>query len=116
MQHLDQAIDLHHKVLELINLRHRVLLYPTFLKMILESQFLAFTPNSNFTFSVGDIIVGSSTTARGTVSAYNDGRIFNFVISTAGSGYTGDFALTISAPMMRVEHKRLLQQTLLMDQ
>ena len=64
----------------------------------LESQFLAFAPNSTYAFSVGDIIVGSSTTARGTVSAYNDGRIFNFVISTAGSGYTGDFALTISAP------------------
>ena len=64
----------------------------------LESQFLAFTPNSGYTFGVGDIIVGSSTTARGTVSAYNDGQIFNFVISNAGSGYSGDFPLTISAP------------------
>ncbi len=64
----------------------------------LESQFLAFTPNSSYQFTNGDIIVGSSTTARGTVSAYNDGQIFNFVISTAGTGYTGDFPLTISAP------------------
>ena len=64
----------------------------------LESQFLAFTPNSNFQFTNGDIIVGSSTTARGTVTNYNDGRIFNFVISTAGDSYSGDFALTIGAP------------------
>ena len=64
----------------------------------LESQFLAFIPNSAYTFNVNDIIVGSSTTARGTVSSYNDGTIFNFVISTAGDSYTGDFPLTISAP------------------
>ena len=64
----------------------------------LESQFLAFTPNSAFSFSNGNIVVGSSTTARGVVTAYNDGRIFNFVISTAGDSYGGDFPLTISAP------------------
>ena len=64
----------------------------------LESQFLAFTPNSNFSFSNGSILVGSSTTARGTIQSYNDGQIFNFVISDGGSGYSGDFALTISAP------------------
>jgi hypothetical protein len=64
----------------------------------LESQFLAFTPNSNFQFTAGDIIVGSSTTARGVVQSYNDGTIFNFVISTAGDSYGGDFPLTISAP------------------
>ena len=64
----------------------------------LESQFLAFAPNSNYAFAVNDIIVGSSTTARGTVQAYNDGLIYNFVISDGGSGYTGDFALTIGAP------------------
>ena len=64
----------------------------------LESQFLAFTPNSNFSFTAGDIIVGSSTTARGVVQSYNDGTIFNFVISTAGDSYGGDFPLTISAP------------------
>ena len=64
----------------------------------LESQFLAFTPNSSYQFTNGDIIVGSSTTARGTVSNYNDGTIFNFVISTAGTNYGGDFPLTISAP------------------
>ena len=64
----------------------------------LESQFLAFTPNSAFAFTNNDIIVGSSTTARGTVSDYNDGTIFNFVISNAGDSYTGDFPLTISAP------------------
>ena len=64
----------------------------------LESQFLAFAPNSNYAFAVNDIIVGSSTTARGTVQAYNDGLIYNFAISDGGSGYTGDFALTIGAP------------------
>ena len=64
----------------------------------LESQFLAFQPNSAVQFTNGNIIVGSSTTARGVVTNYNDGQIFNFVISTAGSGYTGDFPLTISAP------------------
>ena len=30
--------------------------------------------------------------------AYNDGLIYNFAISDGGSGYTGDFALTIGAP------------------
>ena len=64
----------------------------------LESQFLAFQPNSTVTFTNGDIVVGSSTTARGTVSNYNDGTIFNFVISTAGTNYSGDFPLTIAAP------------------
>ena len=64
----------------------------------LESQFLAFTPNSAYQFTNGDIIAGSSTTARGTVTNYNDGLIFNFVISDGGSQYSGDFALTISAP------------------
>ena len=64
----------------------------------LESQFLAFTPNSAFQFTNGDIIAGSSTTARGTVTNYNDGLIFNFIISDGGSQYAGDFALTISAP------------------
>ena len=64
----------------------------------LESQFLAFAPNSAFQFSNGDIVVGSSTTARGTVQSYNDGAVFNYVISSGGSGYSGDFNLTISAP------------------
>ena len=64
----------------------------------LESQFLAFTPNSAYQFTNGDIIAGSSTTARGTVTNYNDGLIFNFIISDGGSQYSGDFALTISAP------------------
>ena len=64
----------------------------------LESQFLAFQPDSNFSFSVGAIVQGSTTTARGTVSAFNDGQIFNFVISDGGGDYTGDFALTIAAP------------------
>ena len=64
----------------------------------LESQFLAFAPNSAFQFNVGDILTGSSTTARGTVTSYNDGAVFNYVISSGGSGYSGDFNLTISAP------------------
>ena len=64
----------------------------------LESQFLAFPPNNAYQFTNGDIVVGSSTTARGVVQSYNDGTIFNFVISTAGDSYSGDFALTISAP------------------
>ena len=64
----------------------------------LESQFLAFTPNSAFQFTSGDIITGSSTTARGTVSSYNDGAVFNYVISNGGSGYAGNFNLTIAAP------------------
>ena len=64
----------------------------------LESQFLAFNPDSNFTFTNNDIIVGSVTTARGVVTNYNDGQIFNFVITEAGDSYTGDFPLTISAP------------------
>ena len=64
----------------------------------LESQFLAFIPNQNYSFTNGAIITGSSTTARGTIQAYNDGTIFNFVISDGGADYTGDFALTISAP------------------
>ena len=82
---------------EPINLRHRELL-SYILENDLESQFLAFIPNSAVTFNNNDIIVGSSTTARGTVSNYNDGTIFNFVISTAGTNYSGDFPLTISAP------------------
>ena len=64
----------------------------------LESQFLAFAPNTNYAFTVNDIIVGSSTTARATVQSYNDGLIFNFAISDGGSGYLGDFALTIGTP------------------
>ena len=64
----------------------------------LESQFLAFQPNSAFTFNNGDIVVGSSTTARGTVTGYNDGRVFKYNISNGGGGYTGDFSLTISTP------------------
>jgi len=64
----------------------------------LESQFLAFIPNQNYAFTNGNIITGSSTTARGTIQSYNDGQIYNFVISDGGTGYTGDFALTISAP------------------
>ena len=64
----------------------------------LESQFLAFIPNQNYSFSNGAILSGSSTTARGTIQSYNDGTIFNFVISDGGADYTGSFALTISAP------------------
>ena len=64
----------------------------------LESQFLAFTPNSNYSFTNGAILTGSSTTARGTVQSFNDGQIYNFVITDGGADYTGDFALTISAP------------------
>ena len=66
----------------------------------LESQFLAFNPSTTnaFSFSNGDIVTGSSTTARGTVTAFNNGLIYNFVISNGGSGYSGDFALTIGAP------------------
>ena len=64
----------------------------------LESQFLAFEPNQNYSFSNGAIITGSSTTARGTVQSYNDGQIYNFVISDGGADYTGSFPLTISAP------------------
>ena len=64
----------------------------------LESQFLAFAPNSAFQFTAGDIVTGSSTTARGTVTSYNDGAVFNYVISSGGSGYSGNFNLTISAP------------------
>ena len=57
-----------------------------------------FTPNSNYSFTNGAILTGSSTTARGTIQSYNDGLIYNFVISDGGNDYTGDFALTISAP------------------
>ena len=66
----------------------------------LESQFLAFAPSATnaFSFSNGDIVTGSSTTARGTVTAFNNGLIHNFAISDGGGGYTGDFALTIGAP------------------
>ena len=64
----------------------------------LESQFSAFIPNQNYAFTNGAILTGSSTTARGTIQSYNDGLIFNFVISSGGGDYTGDFALTISAP------------------
>jgi len=64
----------------------------------LESQFLAFLPNSNYAFANGSILTGSTTTARGTVQSFNDGLIYNFVISDGGADYTGDFALTISAP------------------
>ena len=64
----------------------------------LESQFLAFTPNSAYSFTNGNILTGSSTTARGTIQSYNDGQIYNFVISNGGDSYSGDFALTISAP------------------
>ena len=64
----------------------------------LESQFLSFTPDSNYSFANGSIVTGSTTTARGTVQSFNDGLIFNFVISDGGADYTGDFALTISAP------------------
>ena len=85
MQVLTKQLIYNLKVQEPINLRHRELLSPTFLENDLESQFLAFTPNSSYQFTNGDIIVGSSTTARGTVSNYNDGTIFNFVISSAGT-------------------------------
>ena len=64
----------------------------------LESQFLAFQPNSNYSFTNGAILTGSSTTARGTIQSYNSGQIYNFVITDGGGDYTGDFALTISAP------------------
>ena len=64
----------------------------------LESQFLAFQPDQNYSFSNGAIVQGSTTTARGTVQSFNDGLIYNFVISDGGGDYTGDFALTISAP------------------
>ena len=94
----NQAIDLQSQGAGTHQLKTQGVAISYILENDLESQFLAFTPNSAYTLNVGDIIVGSSTTARGTVSAYNDGQIFNFVISTAGTGYTGDFALTISAP------------------
>jgi len=64
----------------------------------LESQFLAFQPNSAYSFTNGAIVAGSTTTARGTIQSYNDGQIYNFVITDGGADYTGDFALTIGAP------------------
>ena len=94
----NQAIDLQSQGAGTHQLKTQGTAISYILENDLESQFLAFTPNIGYTFSVGDIIVGSSTTARGTVSAYNDGQIFNFVISNAGTGYSGDFPLTISAP------------------
>ncbi len=94
----NQAIDLQSQGAGTHQLKTQGTAISYILENDLESQFLAFTPNSNFQFTNGDIIVGSSTTARGTVTNYNDGRIFNFVISTAGDSYSGDFALTIGAP------------------
>ena len=64
----------------------------------LESQFLAFTPNNGYVFNVNDIIEGSSTTARGVVTAYNDGRVFAINITNGGSGYVSNPGVTISAP------------------
>jgi hypothetical protein len=65
----------------------------------LDSQYLAFTPNSGYTFAISSLIVGSSTTARGSVTSYNDGAVYQYNISTAGSGYTTSTeTLTISAP------------------
>ena len=94
----NQAIDLQSQGSGTHQLKTQGVAISYILENDLESQFLAFTPNSAFQFTNGDIIAGSSTTARGTVTNYNDGTIFNFVISTAGDSYTGDFALTISAP------------------
>ena len=65
----------------------------------LDSQYLAFAPNSGYTFAISSLIVGSSTTARGSVTSYNDGAVYQYNISTAGSGYTtSSETLTISAP------------------
>jgi hypothetical protein len=65
----------------------------------LDSQYLAFTPNQNASFTLTNIVVGSSTTARGVITAYNDGAVYQYNISNAGSGYTTQTeTLTISQP------------------
>ena len=65
----------------------------------LDSQFLAFTPNQNSSFTLTNIVVGSSTTARGVITAYNDGAVYQYNISNAGTGYTTQTeTLTISQP------------------
>ena len=64
----------------------------------LESQFLAFAPNSGYQFNVNDIVEGSSTTARGVVTAYNDGRVYQVNITNGGSGYTSTPQVTIGLP------------------
>jgi hypothetical protein len=64
----------------------------------LDSQYVTFAPNSGYTFTNSNLIVGSSTDARGVITDYNDGAVFRYDINIAGSGYTNDFALTISAP------------------
>ena len=94
----NQAIDLQSQGAGTHTLKTQGVAISYILENDLESQFLAFTPNSAYSFTANDIIIGSSTTARGVVTSYNDGRIFNFVISTAGDSYSGDFALTIAAP------------------
>ena len=65
----------------------------------LDSQYLAFTPNQNASFTLTNIVVGSSTTARGVITAYNDGAVYQYNISNAGTGYTTQTeTLTISQP------------------
>ena len=64
----------------------------------LDSQYVAFTPNSGYTFANSSIVTGSSTGASGVVTSYNDGAVYKYTILAGGSGYAGNFSLTIGQP------------------
>jgi hypothetical protein len=64
----------------------------------LDSQFLAFTPNSGYSFSNGTVIRGSSTNAQGVTTNYINGRVYNISIQSGGAGYSSAPIITISAP------------------
>ena len=68
MQILDQAINLQSQGAGTHQLKTQGTAISYILENDLESQFLAFTPNSAYQFTNGDIVVGSSTTARGVVT------------------------------------------------
>ena len=64
----------------------------------LDSQFLAFDPNSGYSFSVNDVIEGSSTGARGSVTGFEDGVVHKIDIVNGGGGYLSAPSVTIDPP------------------
>jgi hypothetical protein len=63
----------------------------------LDSQFLAFAPNSGYNFTAGDVLEGSSSTARGSVTSFEDGVVYKIDVVNGGSGYTSAPSVTIAA-------------------
>ena len=57
-------------------------------------MFIAFTPDTTLQYTVGELVTGSATGARGIITSYKQGVVRDILVDDVGDGYTGPPGIT----------------------